>query len=83
MDSECYTVLLNQIAPPEAGVNMSPMDVRYHYPYAAHTICRGYDRTLGIANLFSRQGSRSFTLTRTLYSAAIYEVGLFSRLCQV
>jgi len=31
MDSECYTVLLNQIAPPEAGVNMSPMDVRYHY----------------------------------------------------
>ena len=55
MDSECYTVLLNQIAPPEAGVNMSPMDVCYHYPYAAHIICRGYVRTLG--NLFSRQDS--------------------------
>jgi len=24
-DSECYTVLLNQIAPPEAGVDMSPL----------------------------------------------------------
>lgn len=27
-DSECYTVLLNQIAPPEAGVDMSPLSVR-------------------------------------------------------
>jgi len=26
-DSECYTVLLNQIAPPEAGVDMSPLSV--------------------------------------------------------
>ena len=26
-DSECYTILLNQIAPEDAGVDMSPMQV--------------------------------------------------------
>ena len=26
-DSECYTVLLDQIAPPEAGVDLSPLSV--------------------------------------------------------
>ena len=26
-DSECYTILLNQIAPEDSGVDMSPMQV--------------------------------------------------------
>ena len=34
-DSECYTVLLNQIAPPEAGVNMSPLSVCYNCTLAS------------------------------------------------
>ena len=37
-DSECYTVLLDQIAPPEAGVDLSPLSV---YPLLAtsyHTL---------------------------------------------
>ena len=27
-DSECYTILLNQIAPEDSGVDMSPMQVQ-------------------------------------------------------
>ena len=31
-DSECYTILLNQIAPEDSGVDMSPMQVSYSLP---------------------------------------------------
>lgn len=30
-DSECYTILLNQIAPEDSGVDMSPMGIVSNY----------------------------------------------------
>ena len=41
-DSECYTILLNQIAPEEAGVDMSPMqEVSWCFTACVHLVCCG------------------------------------------